>query len=780
MNIVIGGFFVKILDGFLKILKTNRNTFFAFLLTMFTAYFVVDRLVEWVILCFTGMSTSYWGPIRYTIAFACTAFAYVFAVPSKLSKSDDTKISFFYTYCVALYILFISMVIQTINYLSWFGLLYLPNYKTFFMDFSHLIRPAFTAISLYIPIITAHKLVRWLYVVINDPIFPNNYKDSILDFPGIDISTPPMETGPYSLEITLCKDRTTGKPVKILENRRFETTLIVGPSGTGKTALVIEPMIARDLEKKFFFDDKAKALAFEALRKGLATLNCPYDKEYLNSHFTLNMLTPNEDKKDEYKDHMGKMVHKKKSDGSIQYRNLGLSYVTPDFDSIENIKKIADNYGIPVHLIDPFDSNSIGLNPFTIEPPALCALTVSLVLRSLYTATNVTAEIAYMQDTAHQAIQNLVMLIKVMFPRLNNGLLPTLEDLLVCFNNFDYVESMCEELKKDPELAKEYALQIGYFEQHFYKGTEGRPNMQRYIHFAAAQLDVLLRAASCRNILCNRYNNLDLGKVIENGEVVLMGTRSNDIGFTAHAGFGRFFLMRLIIATEDYAARTGTRTPHFLYVDDFDTYVSSFLSDMFTVFRKYSVGTILSIPNLACLGGPNSEFAQTLFANCPTKLSFGNCTPEEYDWWQKEFGQRREWVIDTKYNKGKESEYSSDLGNVKWDWKDTMRVAKIQGLKFKGCIYKIKDKNGKNLVNYGSVDFLESKYKEHHSSKKYDFGKFNIGVVPDKKNNDNTGLNPQDINWGGDYPPIRTDTSDTVIFTEEDSGIKSNLKNKKN
>ena len=150
------------------------------------------------------------------------------------------------------------MVLQAVNSILWFILFSLPNSKEFFMNFSDLIKPAFTSISIYIIVMTVYKLVYWLYVVINDPIFPNNYKDSILDFGGVDISNPSMETGPYSFEITLCKDRTTGKPVTILENRRFESTLIVGPSGTGKTSMVIEPMIARDLEKKFFTENNCK------------------------------------------------------------------------------------------------------------------------------------------------------------------------------------------------------------------------------------------------------------------------------------------------------------------------------------------------------------------------------------------------------------------------------------------------------------------------------------------------------------------------------------------
>ena len=80
----------------------------------------------------------------------------------------------------------------------------------------------------------------------------------------------------------------------------------------------------------------------------------------------------------------------------------------------------------------------------------------------------------------------------------------------------------------------------------------------------------------------------------------------------------------------------------------------------------------------------------------------------------------------------KDGVYTDSLGGVKWDWKDTMKVAKIQGLKFKNCIYKVKDKKGKNLVNYGAVDFLESKYKEPHKSKTYKFDKFNYGIIEEE------------------------------------------------
>ncbi|MGN1301749.1 MAG: hypothetical protein ACI4U9_04440 [Clostridia bacterium] len=773
---------MKLLDKFIKKLKTDRNTFFAYLLTLITAYIVVDRIIELLFMCFTGMSVSYWGPIQYTLAMACPVFAYAFAVPSKFAKSDEVKISFFYVYCIALYIVIISMVVQWINYVGWFALMSVPNYETIFANFSELIKPAFTAISVYIPLATFYNLIVWLYRVINDPIFPNSYKDSILDFTGIDLSAAPENSGPYSFEIDLCKDRTTGKPVKILENRRFESTLIVGPSGTGKSSMIIEPMIARDLEKKFFFREVAKEMGFTALKTGIATLDCPYSKEYLNKNFNLNMLTPVTGKEKVYKAYMKKMIYFESPDGKITYKNLGLISVTPDFEQTKRLIDVAKNLDIPVHVIDPCDPTSVGLNPFIIEGPALCALTISLVLRNMYFAANPTEEAVYRLDLSFQAIQNLVILLKVMFPKLNNGLMPTLEDLLKCFNNFDLVESMSREMEKDVELAKEYELQIQYFKKCFYRDSDGRKDMQKYIQLVSAQLDTLLRSAAVRDIICNRYNNIDLSKVIANNEVVLFSSRPTEIGGTAHKGFGKFFLWLVMIAVEGRPGNEKSRSPFFLYVDEFNNYYDACFNDIFTQFRKYKVGTIFAIPTLSSLGGPNSPVMQTLLANSPTKVTFGNCTPDEYAWWSTELGERREWVVTPGYDPGKSDDYGSDLGKPEWKWKTTFVTAKLQGLKFKGIVYKTKDAKGKNVVNYGSVDFLESKYKGPRKSKNYSFDKFNTGTVEEDKKPKKIKFDPSHLNWGnpdGQIDPIQMNVTDSTYLFDNSDAVIVDLKTKK-
>ena len=153
---------MKYIDKFLNVLKVDRNTFFAYVLTLITAYIMVDRIVEMLIIFFTGMSVSYWGPIRYTLAMACPVFAFCFSYPSKFCRSDKNKLSFFYTYCIALYVIGISAIVQWLNHLSWLAILSLPNYEVIISEFSDLIKNALTAVSKYIPITTCSKLIFWL------------------------------------------------------------------------------------------------------------------------------------------------------------------------------------------------------------------------------------------------------------------------------------------------------------------------------------------------------------------------------------------------------------------------------------------------------------------------------------------------------------------------------------------------------------------------------------------------------------------------------------------
>ena len=245
-------------------------------------------------------------------------------------------------------------------------------------------------------------------------------------------------------------------------------------------------------------------------------------------------------------------------------------------------------------------------------------------------------------------------------------------------------------------------------------------------------------------------------------------------------------------------SRPGTeksRKPHFLYIDEFPPFVCKATEDFFTLFRKYRVGLIISAQNLSQFGtnnnlNNNQSYRQTILANCTTKIAFGNNTPEDNEWLAKEFGEKREWKWNKTYNskgdgKGGMPEYDGKLMNIEWAYKLNFAPGKIQSQKFKAIVYKTRDAGGKMLVGKAKLDFLESKYKENHQPKQFNFSKFS-GSVSTHDSNQNDILSnilnrPQfDTSMDDNDGPIKYNTTDAKFFLENDSAITYNInKNKK-
>lgn len=773
---------LKILDKFLKFLKTDRNTFFTYVLTLVTAYLVVDRVVEMLLMIFTGMGHSYWGPIQYTLALACPVFAFLFSGSSKFADCDEIKLTFFDVYLISLYILIISMVTQWVNQAGWMLLISVPNYAELVTNFSNLIRPAFSALAVYFPLTTFYPLVKWLIGTVHDT---KNIVDSIYDYGGIDLSDKSAGTGQYTCEVEICKDSESGKIIKISEDKRFYQMLVVGVSGSGKTSLIFEPMIARDIDKKFFFSEISKEMGFTALKTGIATLSKPYDNEYLNKHFNLNMLIPVESKLNLYNTYMNKMILNKSNSG-YTYRNLGLTYMCPDYESMTHMIKVADSYKLPYNIVDPNDPNSIGLNPFIFDDPLQTSIAISTVLKGLYSSTHSDINEAYRENAATQAVENVSILLKEIYPRLHDGELPTLEDVQDCLTDFELTESLCERLKEDEELAKKYSALIRYFEMNFYKNSNGIEEMRKFVTASTAQLDTLLRFPSVKNILCNRTNNLNYDEALENGEITFVCTRRGDLGPNINTAFGLFFILLMQYSVLRRPGTEKTRVPHFLYIDEFSNYINASTEPLFTLYRKYRVATVISVQNLAQLEVSNNKYKQTILSNCNNKIVFGNNTPEDNEWWSKEIGDKKEWDYTNTYDTAK-GEYSPNYGNIGYKYKIKYSAGKIQTLKFKQCAYKIKNLKGKNETGKGLLNFLSASFSEPKNVKEYNFNKFISGGI-DSKSSDTAehkkkmfGKKPEHFkdDVQEEIDPINTDTTDSNFLFDNEDAIVINFKKNK-
>lgn len=773
--------FLKLIDKLLKKLKTDRNTFFTYILTLITIYLVVDRFVDLIILCFTGVSSNYWGPIQYTLAFACPVFAYLFSCSSKFAKSQEIKLSFLYTYIIALYILIISMITQWINLACWMGLLSFPKYPELVGKFGYLIKPALSSIAIYLPLVSAYPIFNLLYVKFNDS---SSIQESIYEYKGISLAPKNPNIGPHTCEIAICTDSRTGKTVKISEKKRFESMLVVGVSGTGKTSLIFEPMIAKDIDKKFQYRETSKELAFVALKTGIANLTCPYDNEYLNKNFNLNMIKPKESKNHIFLSYMKKMIYDVSSNNVI-YRNLGLTYIAPDYESTSHILDIANAYKMHVNLIDPKNTDSLGLNPFAYEDPMQTAVAISTVLKGLTHDAGRAIDIAYDQTYSYQVIENLSILLKLMYPKMHDGELPTLEDMLSMLNDFNLVEYMCKELMKDSELSQEYSVLLSYFQKNFFTNGSGLDDTKKFVYAASTQLDNLLRYPGVRNILCNRTNNLNFDNALANGDITLLCTRRGDLGVSTHKAFGLFFILSMQYAVLRRPGNENTRIPHFLYIDEFPDYICSQTEAIFTMYRKYRVGTVISAQSLDQLNVENKKYRNTIIANCVHKIVFGHNTPEDNEWWSKEIGEEKKWRMKQNYDLAKDK-YESKASDVGFKPDIKYKAGKIQNAKFKQCFYKFITDSGKYENGIGELNFVEAKYKEKHEITKYNFEKFSS----DSRNTDDERINKfrrkkkstlssfsEDDNSDDELDPIRTDSTDSLFNSNSENAVVSKKSN---
>ena len=784
--------FLKLFDKFLKVLKTDRNTFVTYILSLISAYILVDRLMELLFIIFTGVSFSYWGPIKYFLAFACLVFAFLFSGSSKFAKADVNKLRFFHTFIVCFYILIVSAVVQWLNQIIWINLLSLPNYPELAREFFYLFKPAFTALGVYIPLVTFYKVIKWLIFSVNDV---KDIRDSIFDYGGLKLTSDKEAHGIYTCEVKVCMDSESGEDICIPEKKRYESLLVVGVSGSGKTTMIYEPMLARDIERKSFFKEISKEMGFTALRTGLASINCPYDNDYINEHFTLDMLIPKEEKLETYKAYMKKMIISSSGD-KIIYRNMGITYVSAEIESINKIAKIADNFHIPVNIIDPNRMDSPGLNPFVYKDPIKTGLAVSSVLKGLFINGRPDTELAFRENESIQIIENISILLKEMYPLEHDGLLPNLEDILDLLTDFNLVTNYVDKMKQIPELAEKYRILIKYFENCFYPDSSNLLNTRRSVTTASAQIDNLLRYPGVKSILCNRSNNLDYEKILSDGQVTLVCTRRGDLGETAHKAFGLFFLLLMQQSILSRPGNDSTRIPHCLYIDDFPTYICKSTEPIYTLYRKYNVATVLDSQNLTQLKGDLASdsrgdyYKNLILSNTVNKIIFGNATPEDVEWWETAMQDKREWTWSDSYNTDK-VEYDPKKGGISFKWKPNFAKGKIMSLKGKQVIYKIKDLSGKSAVNKGKVDFIEAKYKEVQKTKKYDFTKFagslsnpnsTVRKALDKKKADYTTITSSNDNYDieRESNPIQTDTSDSkYLFDNENAVIVNFKKNKK-
>ena len=767
---------MKLIDKFLKVLNVSRNSFVTFILTLLTAYIVVDRIAEILLMIFTGVSVSYWGPIKYTFALACPTFAFMFGCSSSYAENRGAKVTLFYSFLIVFYVIIVSMFTQFVNMGLWLLFVSVPNYVNIVTNFSSLVRPAFCAIALYPFLVSIYPFVTKIFIDIDDSRIITL---SIEDYRGINLADKKAKHGPYACDVCFLKDNDNGKKIIFPEAQRFQSLFVCGASGTGKTAMVFEPIIAQDIEKKYFYKEAAKELGFTALKTGIANISAPYSNDYLNENFSLNMLNPSFGKDKLFKTFMQKAVLS--TSPNTVYKDLGITYMSPDYETLSQMMTVCENYNIKYKIVDPMQpEKSVGLNPFVYDDPTKIAMTISTTIEGVTTNKGNEFKDAYKEETAIQIIENLSILLKIMYPKLHDDTLPNMEDLLTLLSNFELVEKMCEIMNKDEDLRNQYQIQLAYFRRNFYKDAIGKDETIKNTAVIATRIENLLRTPSIKNILCNRHENINFDESLANGDVIFFCTRRGETGKTAHKAFGLFFLLSMQNAVLRRPGNESSRIPHFLYIDEFPDFNTKDTETMFTMYRKYKVATTVSAQSITMIGFNKNAISSPVITNCASKVFTGGGSSEELEWWANEIGKWKQWVYDRDYDAEKD-EMSPKFGKPQYTYVTKFPAHRLANMPQNGCAFKIAN-GSKPDIGQGILYYLNAKHKEAHASKKYNFSKYiNNSATTDSNQDEDSKkkkFDPKNINFkdtDGEMNPIKNNES-KYVFDNEDAII-VNFKN---
>ena len=719
-------------------IKTNPNkiaTFFFYGITAVLVFFAISRTLSFLV--GDARIENHITPYIYSLFLIVPPLAFSFFVNSGIPKSDKTKIKWYIITCILFGIILGSMTCTWINQAFWWLIQKFPNYDKVKLYFPELFAPAIKTTCFAVPFVAIFSIIDYFLLILRDEDLPK----SIAGFVGLSLTGGSKDNGMFSCETIICNEKDSSIPVIVPETKRYEGTLVQGATGTGKTATVLLPMSALDLERKYFFREYSKKIGYAMLKKGIAYMNGPFNNEYINRNFSLSYLKPKRGMEEQFMTDVKPVIQfQDNATGKMYYKDIGITIVENDGKFISDFIGVAKNFDIDVLSIDPANPDTLSINPFAIEDPAKVASIVADVLNSMYEDQGGGgAGDPFFTQVTIDAFQNLSILLKEMYPRMNDGEVASLEDMLELLYNFDKVEEMTEEMKKIPELEQKYKLLIAYFEKNFYKpslningyeipGTRGsgRKDTEKFLYGAITQLNNLIRNPGLKRALCGKTNMINFDKALEDGKVITACSRKGDLGVLQAKAFGMFFILQFQDAVLRRKGTEDTRTPHFLYIDEFPEYINKDMEVMFTLFRKYRCGVTIALQNLSQLSKGDKKgagyYRQTVLANTKTQIVFGDTVPEDSAYWEKAFGINKIPDASTSYKIVDGELVGSSSIEVKK--KTRAEAYKIQDLGFKAVFFKTKDAKGKTIYGKGKTDFLNSKYKQKSHTLMFNFEKY--------------------------------------------------------
>ena len=166
-------------------------------------------------------------------------------------------------------------------------------------------------------------------------------------------------------------------------------------------------------------------------------------------------------------------------------------------------------------------------------------------------------------------------------------------------------------------LTKVRDPQVVYFWRKEFPLLSGRPQAS-----IRTRLDTFLRPKLVRNVVCQKESGVDVGRVMNEGKILLIKLSQGAIGEENAQLLGTFLVSKIQqMAMARQETEESKRRPFYFYVDEFHNFATPSMAAILSGARKYRLGLILAHQQMRQLGR-DDEVASAVLSNPHTRICF--------------------------------------------------------------------------------------------------------------------------------------------------------------
>jgi len=136
------------------------------------------------------------------------------------------------------------------------------------------------------------------------------------------------------------------------------------------------------------------------------------------------------------------------------------------------------------------------------------------------------------------------------------------------------------------------------------------------------RLDTFLRPKLIRNMVVQK-KSLDFENILDTKKILLVKLSQGLIGTENSYLLGSFIVSKIYQAAMARQGKSQTeRTPFFLYIDEFQNYITPSLSAILSGGRKYALGLVLAHQEMQQIQKYDTELASSVITNPATRICF--------------------------------------------------------------------------------------------------------------------------------------------------------------